>query len=286
MTVLILQQVWCHICFLLGLSGNIFVLHGTIAHNAIRLDKMSQWIIKNLAFVDIFNCVFVLLPMLIIQYGGNVWMFGDALCAVSATFRLIFLNANIFLINALSINKLYRCLFPLRSLVPSKRKMVFITSLAVSFSLIPTIWIGIGMAMGFNKGKFQPSRSSCEQTPFDLSTKFFIKMIDRAILIFIVAIPTVTLILSNTVLVGYAIRKTNTRIKKVNILIVILVNACFLASFVPIFIVLSVRIHGPPRDIAWAAAFLSSWTNPFIYVTVNTRFRVYTKNKLLFLLVP
>ena len=209
-------------------------------------------------------------------------MFGDALCAVSATCRFTFLNANIFLINALSINKLYRCLFPLRSLVPSKRKMVFITSMAVSFSLIPTIWIGIGMAIGFNKGKFQPSRSSCEQTPFDLSTKFFIKMIDRAILIFIVAIPSVTLILSNALLVGYAISKTNTRIKKVNILIVILVTACFLASFVPIFIVLSLRILGSPREIAWAATFLSSWTNPLIYVTVNTRFRVYTKNKLLF----
>ena len=158
--------------------------------------------------------------------------------------------------------------------------MVFITSMAVSFSLIPAIWIGIGMAMGFGEGKFQPSRSSCEQTPFD--TTSVVIMIDRAILIFIVAIPSVTLILSNAVLVGYAAKKTNTRIKKVNILIVILVTVCFLVSFVPIFIVLTLRIHGSPRDISWAATFLSSWTNPFIYVTVNSRFRVYTKNKLLF----
>ena len=159
-------------------------------------------------------------------------MFGDALCSVNAACRFTFLNANIFLINTLSINKLYRCLFPLRNLVPSKRKMVLITSMAVSFSLIPTIWIGTGMAMGFGKEKFQPSRSSCEQTPFD--TTLVVIMIDRAILIFIVAIPSVTLILSNTVLVGYAAKKTNTRIKKVNILIVILVTACFLVSFVPI----------------------------------------------------
>ena len=209
-------------------------------------------------------------------------MFGDVLCSVNAACRFTFLNANIFLINALSINKLYRCLFPLRSLVPSKRKMVFITSMAVSFSFITAIWIGIGIAMGFTPATFQPSRSSCEQTPLDFSVEFFIKMIDKTLVIFIVAIPSFTLILSNAVLVGYAISKTNTRINKLNILIVILVTACFLASFVPIFIVLTLRILGSPRDIAWAATFLSSWTNPFIYITVNTRFRVYTKNKLLF----
>ena len=238
MTVFILQQVWCHICFILGLSGNTFVLHGTIAHNAIKLDKMSQWIIKNLAFVDTFNCIFVLLPMLIIQYGGNVWIFGDALCSVSAACRFTFLNANILLINALTINKLCKCIFPLRNLVPSKRKMVFITSMAVSFSLIPAIWIGIGMAMGFTNGKFQPSRSFCEQTPFDVFTTLVTKIVDRVLVIFIVAIPSVTLILSNVVLVGYAAKKANTRINKINILIVIFVTAFFLVAFMPLYYLL------------------------------------------------
>ena len=56
---------WEQICFILGVSGNVFVLYATIAHKAIKLDKMSIWIIKNLAVADIGNCVLVLLPILL-----------------------------------------------------------------------------------------------------------------------------------------------------------------------------------------------------------------------------
>ena len=276
-----IQKAWLHICLILGLSGNIFVLHGTIAHNAIKLDVMSKWIVKNLALVDILNCILVLSPILIIQYEGNVWTFGDTLCKLSAAYRFTFLCANVFLINALSFNKLYRCFFPLRFLVPSKRKMYVVTIVMVLFSLIPVGWIGFGLARGFNVAKFQPRRSTCEQT-FTSSVPTVIQTIDKILLVLCLAMSCLTLIISNTTLVGYAIMKSNTRVNKLNILIVLFVTASFLLSFVPLLIVLFLRIREKPRDFAWAAVFLSSWTNPFIYVAVNPRFREYTRNKLLF----
>ena len=70
---------WVQISFILGVSGNVFVLYATIAHKAIKLDKMSIWIIKNLAVADIGNCVLVLLPILLIQHGKlyDVLVFGS-----------------------------------------------------------------------------------------------------------------------------------------------------------------------------------------------------------------
>ena len=277
-----LQQAWCHICLVLGLQGNIFVLHGTIVHNAIKLDAMSKWIIKNLAVFDIFNCMFVLLPVLIIQYAGNVWILGNTFCKVSAAYRYSFLIANIFLINALSSNKLYRCLFPLRDLVPSRRRMCLTTIVVVFFSLIPMGWILFGLANGSHSVKFQPSRSSCEQTPLNSLKTSQTTILGDLSLVLCVALPMITLILSNTVLVGYAMRKSNTRINKVNILTVIFVTVSFLVSFVPLLIVLFLRVRGKTRDAAWAATFLSSWINPFVYVAVNPSFRKYAKNRALF----
>ena len=58
----VLLQIWCHVCFLLGVLGNTFVLYATIYHKAIKMDKMSVWIIQNLAASDLANCFLVLLP--------------------------------------------------------------------------------------------------------------------------------------------------------------------------------------------------------------------------------
>ena len=65
-----LQIVWGQLSFILETFGNGFVLYATVARNAIKLDKMSVWIIKNLAVADICNCWMVMLPILMTQYGS------------------------------------------------------------------------------------------------------------------------------------------------------------------------------------------------------------------------
>ena len=273
------QQLWYHICFILGLSGNLFVLHGSIAHKAIKLDVMSQWIIKNLAFVDVLNCISVLLPMMLCHYAGNVWIFGDFLCEISAIFRFIFTTANIFLINALSINKLHRCFYPLENLVPSRKRRIFVTTSSFIFSLIPSLSLGYRVMKESAEVIFHPYRLICEPVPFDVTTSEFAKTLTTISLMICVAVPNLMLIVSNAVLIGYATKKTNTRVNKLNILIVIFVTATFLVSFLPMFAVFFWKIHGTFRDFAWSAVFLSSWSNPFIYLAVNPRFRAYTKSR-------
>ena len=137
------QIAWGQICFILGSLGNIYVLYATIAHNAIKLDKMLIWIIQNLAVADICNCVLVLLPILITQYGKlcKIVVFGEKFYTVMGYYRYTFLVANLFLVNILSLNKLLRCLYPLRNLDSSRRQRIVATVFTVLFTAIPTIWI-------------------------------------------------------------------------------------------------------------------------------------------------
>ena len=72
--------IWGQISLILGVCGNSFVLYATIFHNAIKLDKISTWIIKNLAIVDLCSCIFVIVPAIANQYSEGKWMFGSGLC--------------------------------------------------------------------------------------------------------------------------------------------------------------------------------------------------------------
>ena len=278
-----IQQAWYHICFILGLSGNMFVLHGTIAHKAIKLDDMSLWIIKNLAVTDILNCVFFLLPMIITQYAGNIWIFGDTLCKLSAIFRWTFGGANAFLINALSINKLHRCVFPLKSLMPSKRRQVLVTVSTILFCLISPSFIGARLMHESSEVYFHPSRSNCEQKYPNSTTESHLMVIDKIVLLSTgFVLPNLLMVVTNTVLLGYAAKKTNTRLNKLNVLIVILVTSSFLLSSLPSFIILGIGIDGTPRDFSWSIMFLSVWINPPIYAVVNSQFKAYTQDRIIF----
>lgn len=145
------QIVWGTISFILGITGNVFVLYATIAHNAIKLDKMSVWIVKNLAVTDIFNCVLVLLPTLLLQYGklSNTILSNRTLVSIMASYLYSFFLANSYLVNFLSINKLFRCMFPLRNLDSSSRQRLTVTMVTVFICSLPTLWLAYGFLGGF-----------------------------------------------------------------------------------------------------------------------------------------
>ena len=73
------QIAWGQVSFVLSILGNVFVLYATIAQKAIKLDNMSIWIIKILAVADICNCLLVLAPILLTQYGklNQTLIFGE-----------------------------------------------------------------------------------------------------------------------------------------------------------------------------------------------------------------
>ena len=220
------------------------------------------------------------------QYAGKIWIFGDTCCKIIALFRWNFSCANIFLINALSINKLYRCVFPLRNLVPSKRQKIFVTACTIFFSLTPSLYAAARLvteSSATNKvALYYPTRSNCELRPYDSNTRAILKVFNYVLLALLLALPIFMLIASNAVLIGLAAKKTNTKINKLNVLIVFLVTASFLMSFLPSLVFLAMKTEGSPRDLSWYVTFLSTWINPCIYIAVNSQFRSYTKERIFF----
>ena len=65
---LIYPAIWCNVCFTLGLVGNGCLLVASVRHRALKMDKISVWILQNIAVFDILNCLAILLPVIIVQY--------------------------------------------------------------------------------------------------------------------------------------------------------------------------------------------------------------------------
>ena len=288
--------IWGQFTILLGVLGNVFVLYATIVHEAIKLDEMSIWIVNNLAVADLGNCIFLVVPNMVNIYTGGKWVFGSGLCYAHAVSRLSFLMANVVLVNLFSLNKLRRCTDPLRNLDPSKRQKVLVTMITLLTSIIPPLWIAIGLSKDFlelqREGIFTFSAASaCQTTPKGDTGLKTMRLVLQAVC---TAVPCLTLMITTTVLMVYAIRKTNRPINKKNITVVILVTATFLFSFLPLFLYQAVS-YGLSREsdkvylgrnFEWVKYFtyVSSWSNPVIYLVMNKRFRDFARCKFTMLL--
>ena len=172
----VLMVIWCTLCLILGLFGNAFVLYASTVHRAIKIDRVSRWIIETLAVADILNCLIQLIPMLIVNYrilpdqntlehyqsldtyltivsldekNNTVWFGYNTFCEVSSTYRYLFLVVNMTLLNLLSANKLARCVSPFWNLSPGWKQRAAIPLVALVLAVGPTLWTVYGYEAGF-----------------------------------------------------------------------------------------------------------------------------------------
>ena len=288
------QIVWGTISFILGIVGNVLVLYATIVHKAIKLDKMSVWIINNLAVTDICNCVLVLLPTLLTQYGklAGIIIFGETFYEVMACYVYSFFVSSVFLVNFLSINKFMRCMFPLRNLNCSRVQKLCVTLFIVIVSSLPILWFAYSIFDGFQclrnewrlinyLGAGRIGHTQVNKAAEFLKAK---KVITFLLGTTLSGLPCITLVIVNTVLIIFAVRKSNSSINKQNLLIVVLVTTLFLLSLVPFFVniltlFLGRNLSQELKELAWSFLYISTWTNPFIYFGVNPTFRSFVRTR-------
>ena len=286
------QIVWGTISFILGITGNVFVLYATIAHNAIKLDKMSVWIVKNLAVTDIFNCVLVLLPILLLQYGklSNTILSNRTLVSIMACYLYSFFLANSYLVNFLSINKLLRCMSPLRNLDSSRRQRLTVTMVTVFICSLPTLWLAYGFLGGFlcvreewRSVDYLGALKIASTFPNDAIIGSVRKIITYVLGSVLTILPCITLIIINSALIILAVKKSNSGINKRNMMIVVLVTSLFLSSLIPFFLLFILKqLPQEYKELSRSFLYLSTWTNPFIYFAVNPTFRKFIEDRLKF----
>ena len=277
----IISQAWCHVSLILGLTGNSFVLYSTTQHRAIKLDKLSVWIIQNLAVSDLANTILILLPVIISLYWHNTWVLGDTFCEIMFVYKYMGCVANMVLINALALNKMLRCLFPLRILNSSRTQRVSVSVLTVVGSMIIPVWSYYGACIErYLVVEFSSSQCMCWSI-FSSKSRSWHHSVGYLLSGFLNALPCLTLCVVNTFLVGYALKKTNTTVNKMNIVIVVMVTLSFLLPMLPYFIYY--MVHGNTWDshpstvrFVTFVMFISSWANPPIYFLTNKSFRLFT----------
>ena len=273
------------VVIVLDVVGNGFVVFATVAHNAIKLDKMSVWIIQNLAVVDMANAVFVLTPSTISYFADGTWVLGTAMCKLTFAYKYSFVIGNIFLINLLSVNKLIRCLFPLRNLVSSRRQRHLVTCFIVLIMLagparkLPAVFITESALV-----RFSQIHGTCIAYVLDMGVeKHFHPELERAMSILFTILPCLALVILNATLVGFAVRSVNRKVNRKNVLIVVLVTLTFVLTYTPFGV--QYQIYGqsfhnapPSLRIGLCLGFISSFSNPFIYMATNDTFKEFTKS--------
>ena len=269
----IIIDIWLIFCAAAGISGNVYVLYVTNKFNAIRIDKMSLWFIKNLTIADILSTVIMVVPVTIVNLAGNKWIFGDILCTVIAFISRIPFIANILLIVGLSINKLYRVTFPLRSLDMSHRVRTFWLITVITLAIVNPF---LGLLFNHFRATihYNGMASVCR-----LIREGFLVVLIRLVLY--ILLPSLILILTNTALILIACKKTQSSVNKRSIVVVLGVTLRFLIAFIPYTVVLTVVFYIPVQDWlvrgAFSLLYTACWFNPLVYYLNNPRFKEFTK---------
>lgn len=137
----IFMGLWCAITFSSAFVGNLAVLYASIKHDAIKLDRISTILIKNIALADIGYSFYIMITLITIV--NDTWIFGDVMCNVINYMHLFFAISEIYLICALNVSKLHVLLFPLQARVRSAKSgyilAIIMWSVQPVLHLIPTV---------------------------------------------------------------------------------------------------------------------------------------------------
>lgn len=248
---------------------------------AIKLDKLSVWIIQNLAAWDLANTILLLVPVIGSLYAHSTWPFSHPFCQVMFVYKYMGCVANGILINALALNKLLRCLFPLRIRTISHAHRAAVSTLTVCGTLLLPIWSYYGACVAqFLVVEFSPGQCMCWSV-FTGNSQSWQHSVGYFLATLLNGLPCLTLCFMNTFLVAFALKKSNTTVNKLNIVIVVLVTLAFILPMLPYFIYY--MIHGNDWDSSIAQVrfvtfvmFISSWANPPIYLLTNRSFKMFT----------
>ena len=277
----IVSIVWSHWSFLMGIVGNSFVLYSTIYHRAIKMDKLSVWIIQNLAVTDLVNSFLILSPVIVSLYADSQWVFGETFCKITYIYKYLGFTANVVLINALSFNKMVRCLSPLRNLGCSKSRRWLVTTVtAATSTIIPVFSVYRSTVDDKFAVVFSTSQCMCSSVPV-AEIGSLQKILYLVFAGSLNGLPCFTLCAMNTFLVVYALKKCNRVMDKGNIVIVLLVTTSFLVSGLPYFFYSVKHGHTSNNNDAFLRVvtfitFISLWSNPVIYLVTNKHFRTFT----------
>lgn len=308
---LIVPLIWYNLCFILGLVANGWLLVATVRYRALQLDKISVWIVQNMAVLDIASCFALLLPMMIVQYGvlqavgpsefyrafsiygherssrpfmNNTESPGwvpSALCEAIAIYEYSFLAGNAALMSMLVVNKLTRCMFPFRNTNPGRKQLAAITLLVSVFSVSPAAWHAyinystvICIETELNRDLYFCRLWPCAELPdWYWGVSLFVCVMCGPI-------PFTIIVISNISLVSLAVSKSRFSLRRPGIYLCFGLTICLTVAYAPSFLAVIlfdfVEFNDLLDKIRWNVSFLSCWISPLLCLLTNQHFRTTT----------
>ena len=206
-------------------------------------------------------------PTAVVSNIANRWVLGDFLCGFTAYFSFLPGSCNLILVALLSANKLYRCLFPLRTLSIRTFHGVLVCVAAWFLSTLLFMELLV-LKRGYT---FYILVNQCFITDSRESAGYW--KILRVINIFIyIAVPILTLTISNIWLLFIVFRKH--LLQRSTILLVLTVSAVFWLSWVWVLVSIFLRTIWIFRMLLYMT-FFNSWGNPVLYILTNESFKQY-----------
>ena len=275
----VLITLWCCVSLLLGLLGNCLLIHG-ISHRALKLDKISIWIVLNLAVADLEHTFLVVLPMCIANLAGNRWVLGHKLCVVSSVFVAHGFVARIMLVNLFAALRLIRCMFPfIRSSLSTTQSKCLITGTVFIISSLFPAWNLVAHINEYTVAVFWAIGSKCAGWPLQHQT------VHRALTLALFGVPCFPLALSNFTLIWFAVKKSRavkTSPNMKNIFVVLLVTLIMLLTLIPINLINFFKdpVMKSLYFLRFATLFLnvSTFLNPFVFFLTHSSMRQFVLN--------
>ena len=259
---------WSIITALISLPGNTLILVASLKYNAIKLDRVSVILIRNLAVADLVYAGTVIAPT-VSTLLAEEWVYGQVLCSVQFVATWTAHVGGIVLVCALNVSKLTCLLFPLRAIARRKCIGRLISAViwgAVFLVCIPAIYWAVRGWVGFSASSYR-----CDGSYELTSGKWWLPVL--SVLFGLVPIVVVTV---TTLWLMFYVKRVR-GLQKRGVVTLVLVSVVFMVAHTPyvlLFLSYAVLEPGDPRYATFYEhyyrfslfiVFINYVANPFIY---------------------
>lgn len=288
-----LKIFWYFAIIGLSLLGNAVVVW--VVRRSPRMRTVTNYFIVNVSLADLLTTLFNMLPTLfwIIQ-GVDVWYiggtFGEALCKLFQFFQLVSISCSVLSMAAIAFDRFFAIFRPLKRTIsfPCAKKIIVAIWLASIVFSCPNLYVlrlqeidGVVYCVEKWSPLFDEASS-----PLAYTIALFIGLYALPLLIIGIIYTTVIIRLwsrttpgQNSITNRSNRERTNKKVLKMLITVVVVFGVCWLPLYVRMFLLFSYPARylcGLPYHLDFITLYFghaNSAVNPYIYVIFNENFR-------------
>ena len=279
---------WCVFVLVMNLAGNSIILLSTIRYRAIKLDRVSVLLIKNIAVSDILLAVFAVHPTLV-SLIWDKWPYGTFLCSVFASLGNVCAISGILLVCTMHISKLLSLLYPLHSIGRTSRSGHVIS---ISIWLLAAVSPITNITVDRHSFYFNYRTYRC---CFSATAPVMKWLLPVSGFIFVI-IPNL-LVVCTTIALLSVVKKATGRVNRQGILTALYVGSVYLIAFLPVALYVTFNLNNgtyltsmsPAAQRFFAVTvhkfvfnitLVNGISNIFIYYGSITSFRLFVRKSL------